>query len=121
MSDKIAMIPDKKIPTIKVGKAALDPSQGKLAFAKNDVGTLSTQRYTVPSCLGLTGVLAVNIRATEPIPYQLMGEVTYVEDVIQGSDLNTHTISFKVFVFNPQPRELTVESMTVSFAYLSND
>ena len=121
VSDRIAMIPDKKIPTIKVGKADLDPSQGNLTFAKNDVGTLSTQRYTVPSCLGVTGILAVSIRAAEPIAYQLMGEVTFVEDVIQGSDLNTHTISFKVFVFNPQPRELTVDTMTVRFTYLSND
>ena len=121
VSDRIAMIPDKKIPTIKVGAADLDPSQGNLTFAKNDVGTLLTQRYTVPSCLGVTGILAVSIRATEPIPYQLIGEVTYVEDVIQGSDLNTHTISFKVFVFNPQPRELTVDTMTVRFTYLSND
>lgn len=109
-----------KIPTIKVSEARLDKSEGNLTLAANDVGTFQTQRYTIPSCLGLTGILSVSVRGTEPIPYQLMGEVIYLEDTVQDSSSNTHTVLFKVFVHNPQPKEVTIDTMVVKFAYLSN-
>lgn len=109
-----------KIPTIKVSEASLDKSEGNLTLAANDVGTFQTQKYTIPSCLGLTGILSVNVRGTEPIPYQLMGEVIYLEDTVQDSSSNTHTVLFKVFVHNPQPKEVTIDTMVVKFTYLSN-